>query len=836
MISSAGHRAPPVRRKAAWFGILAGLVVGLLPTAASADWLTYHLDVSRSGNDIVEPAATTISAAWTSSSLDADVYAEPLVLGANVLIATENNTIYSLDAGTGEVVWQTNLGAPVPQSSLPCGNIDPVGITGTPVIDAASHTLYAVAMLSQPDLHYQLFAVDALSGAVSWSQRIAPSGFNARTQGQRGALVLSGGNVYIPFGGRAGDCTPYSAWVVGAPAAGPGTLFWFGPLSAAQDAGGIWAASGLAVGPSGNIYGTTGNTFCTSPCAFDFGESIIALSPALARLDYWAPTNWSSLNAGDTDVGSVGPTFVTSNLIFQVGKSGDGELVHAAGSMGGISNAPYSAHVCPGLTADAAFGGTAYTTIGGTTYLYAPCFNGIEALTVNTAAPSFAQLVHGPTTSFSGPPIVAGGYVWTIDPAGTLYALYPTTLSLKFSASIGGAVHFATPAAGDGRVFVAAGGTIQAFALTPLPALRRSPRSLPFGSQQVGTTSAAQTSTVTNVGNATLSISSIAASGDFAQTNDCGAVPVMLAPGASCHISVTFTPTTFGARAGAVTITDNATGSPHIIALSGEAGDGLGGQLSSGPDASSWPSTGQIDVFARCLDGSLCHKTFIPGTGWGSWSYLGGRLTSDPSAVSWANGRIDVFTRGPDNGLWHIYFDGGSWSGWQDLGGILASGPEVASWGFRRLDVFAKCLNGTLCHKWFDGTSWSGWESLGGSLTSDPTAVSWASGRIDVFTRGSDNGLWHLYFDTAGWSTWQDLGGILASGPAVTSTALRRLDVFALCLDKSLCRKSFDGTSWLAWQSDGGQWTSDPGATSSTAGRIDVVIRGVETAIWHLSF
>jgi hypothetical protein len=107
------------------------------------------------------------------------------------------------------------------------------------------------------------------------------------------------------------------------------------------------------------------------------------------------------------------------------------------------------------------------------------------------------------------------------------------------------------------------------------PVVRLSPTSLTFANQFVGTTSAAQTLTLTNGGTATLNITSIVASGDFAQTNTCGS---SVAAGANCTISVTFTPTVAGSRTGAVTITDNATGSPHVVSLSGTGivGPGVG--------------------------------------------------------------------------------------------------------------------------------------------------------------------------------------------------------------------------------------------------------------------
>ncbi len=105
------------------------------------------------------------------------------------------------------------------------------------------------------------------------------------------------------------------------------------------------------------------------------------------------------------------------------------------------------------------------------------------------------------------------------------------------------------------------------------PGVGLAPTSLAFGNQVLNTTSAAKTVTLTNTGTAALTINSIAASGDFAETSTgataCPISPTTLAAGANCTISVTFTPTALGARAGTLTITDNAGGSPHTVPLTG---------------------------------------------------------------------------------------------------------------------------------------------------------------------------------------------------------------------------------------------------------------------------
>jgi outer membrane protein assembly factor BamB len=539
------------------------LALALLPASALADWPMYHFDPAHTGNDTIDPAATSVANVW-NTTVSGEVYAEPVIVGNTVLVATEQNNVYGLNAASGAVLWSTSLGTPVSSSSLPCGNINPVGITGTPVVDTTTGLIYVVATLSSPSTHYELYAINISTGATSWHETIAPATFDPRYQGQRGALALANGRVYIPFGGRAGDCQPYSGWVVAALASGPGSVLSFS-LPNGPAMGGIWAAGGLSVDGSGNVYAAVGNTSCGTSCnPFDYGESVLKLSPTLALLDYWAPTNYASLNAGDTDLGSVGPMLLSNSLIFQVGKAGDGYLVNTT-SMGGISAAPFSAHVCPGLTVDAAFGGSAYAA----PYVYAPCNNGLVALNVNLSTPSFAFAWQGPGVSFAGPPIVAGGVVWTIDPAGTLYGLDPASGATLHTINIGGANHFATPAAATGRLFVPAGLVIRAYSLTPSAAVTLNPAGLTFANQAQGTTSPPQPSTITNSGSAPLTITAIAASGDFAQVNTCGTLPATLAAGSSCTLNVTFTPTGPGTRNGVVSITDNA--GPQRLALSGSS-------------------------------------------------------------------------------------------------------------------------------------------------------------------------------------------------------------------------------------------------------------------------
>lgn len=445
--------------------LVAGVTVALfaaVPSPAIADWLTYHADLARTGTDVSVPAMTNdINQRWLSPSLDGDVFAEPLVFGNIVVSATEGNSIYAIDARTGNLLWNKNYGRPVPSSQLPCGNINPVGITGTPVIDAATGTLYAVTFVwdgsTTGSIHYVLEAINLNnSGAELWHRTIAPTDptytFDPLIEGQRSALSFASGTVYIPFGGRYGDCGNYRSWTVGAAATGATGAIVSYPLQTPNGGGGTWASSGGAMDSSNNLYISTGNTFCNPGCAFDYGNSVLKLSPNLSLLDYFAPSNWAALNAGDTDLGSVGPTLIGNSLLFQVGKEGIGYLLSTS-SLGGTNHQTplFSARVC-NATADAAFGGVAYSA----PYLYVPCSDRLEALLVSSGpTPSFTSAWHGPAGSI-GPPIVAGGFVWSVDWNGTtLYALSPSNGAQRLAATLPNApMHFATPAAGDGQVFV----------------------------------------------------------------------------------------------------------------------------------------------------------------------------------------------------------------------------------------------------------------------------------------------------------------------------------------------------------------------------------------------
>jgi outer membrane protein assembly factor BamB len=407
----------------------------------SAEWTEYHRDAGRSGLGPSEPGLAGPKVAW-NVAVDGDVYASPLIVNGHVIVATENNTVYSLDMFTGAVIWTRHLGDPVDAGSLPCGNIRPwSGITGTPAVDPSSGRLYVVAYLA--GRHHVLFALSLVNGSVVFQQDIDPAGSNPSVEQLRGALAIGSGFVYVPFGGLFGDCGAYRGYVVAVPLAGGVARAFVVP--AARGAG-IWAPAGVSIGPDGSVYVVTGNA--TGGSGFGYSNSVLQLSPDLSSVrSYFAPSNWAALDASDTDLGSTGVALLPSlGRAVVVGKGGVAYLL-VLGALGGIGGQIDARRVCAG-----AWGGTAW--LGSTVFV--PCADGLFALGVSASSISINWFVGRPTLAS---PIISAGALWAIDSgSATLYALDPADgRRVLFQVGLGSAQHFSTPAATDGFVVAPAG-------------------------------------------------------------------------------------------------------------------------------------------------------------------------------------------------------------------------------------------------------------------------------------------------------------------------------------------------------------------------------------------
>jgi polyvinyl alcohol dehydrogenase (cytochrome) len=395
---------------------------------SATDWPTYHRDAARTGAAPASPAAGPLSIAWRRH-LDGAVYGQPLAIGGLVIAATEGDTVYALDRATGKVRWHVHLGTPVPLSALPCGNIDPLGITGTPVYDPATGMVYAVAETT--GFHHVLAGISVPGGKLVFLRDIPTPDGHPRYDQQRAALALDRGRVYVAFGGLFGDCGPYRGSINGIPASGSGPIVSYQVPTARE--GGMWAAGGPAVGPDGTIYVSAGNGAATAP-PYDGGDSVTALTPGLRRTGIFAPASWPADNAGDLDLGSTAPGLLGNGTILADGKNGNGYLLNAH-HLAGVGSQVAQARVC------AAFGGMA--TRG--TVVYVPCISGGMAA-VDTAGSTIRVLWRGPGGA-QGSPVLGGGAVWVPDwNTGVLYQLDPGTGRVRHKISLGSALpHFASP-------------------------------------------------------------------------------------------------------------------------------------------------------------------------------------------------------------------------------------------------------------------------------------------------------------------------------------------------------------------------------------------------------
>ncbi|MDX6211240.1 MAG: hypothetical protein QOF82_327 [Frankiales bacterium] len=399
-----------------------------------AYWPTYHRVSARTGVDPTSPKLGKTSTVW-SRRLDGAVYASPLIVGNTVIAATENNTVYALRGG--HTVWSRHLGKPVALASLPCGNINPLGITGTPVYDGSSGIVYVAAELAGP-LRHTLYAIDAVTGKVLWHRGLDVKGMDPRVQQQRGALTLANGTVYVPLGGLAGDCGDYHGWVIGYQTTGAGPLVY----KTEDTEAGIWAPSGLAVAPGGNLLASVGNSGHTQASqGYDHSDAILSLSPTLKLTDYFSPTTWAEDNAHDLDLSSMGPAYLPGGKVFIAGKRGVAYLTSVThlGHVGGQLSS---------LSGCAAYGGTAYYQ----GVVFAPCSDGLAAIAISG---NRMHVLWKARSNITGSPIYGGGAVWTLDyRAGVVYGLDRSTGKVLRTVHVGETSRFATMAMVHGYLHV----------------------------------------------------------------------------------------------------------------------------------------------------------------------------------------------------------------------------------------------------------------------------------------------------------------------------------------------------------------------------------------------
>ena len=338
--------------------VAAGLWSAVVPINAQVNVTQYHNNSSRTGL-YIDSAFTQSAAANLTRDLNfngaivGNVYAQPLYIeggqnGPMVIIATESNNVYALNATTGTVIWQRNVGAPVPAPDLFCTEVGSMGIIGTPIVDLASRALFLNAMTT-PDggttIKHYIISLNVDTGAINpgWPVDVEATAqyngttFTAAIQQQRPALAIVGNILYVGYGSM-GDCSLFHGWLVGVPINNPASVTAW---ATSDIGGGIW---GAVASDGTNVFAATGNTF--QPANWSGGEAVIRFQPGPIfsgnPSDYWAPVTWQNYDAHNLDVGACGPLLVDvpgatpSRLIVQMGKDQYAHLLNRD-NLGGIS-------------------------------------------------------------------------------------------------------------------------------------------------------------------------------------------------------------------------------------------------------------------------------------------------------------------------------------------------------------------------------------------------------------------------------------------------------------------------------------------------------------------
>jgi hypothetical protein len=490
---------------------LAMLLIAAAHPGAAQTVATYHGRADRSGNFVMpalnwERARALHLDPGFAPTFPGHLYAQPLYwrppgrASGVLLVATESNTVAAIDAATGATLWSYSLGTPMRLAVFHCGNIDPLGITGTPVIDEASGTLYVDAMVSKPaGPAHLLFALSLSNGGllpgwpidVAEALRAVGQEFDPYVQNQRGALSILNGTLYVPYGGFYGltsFCGDFHGWVVGVKLHDPQHVFAWRTRG---HGGGIWAPGGIA-SDGQSLYVATGDT--AGAPEWSDGEAVIRLAPDLQRSerpsDFFAPSDWRALDEGDRDLGGANPLPLdlpgaggAQPVVLALGKDEHGYLLDRR-NFGGIGGSLVNERVATNMiiTAPAAYPGPdgVYVAFEGPgAHCPGPArqeSGGVAVLRLRAGTPPAMDTAWCGALSGAGAAMVtttdgrANPIVWILGAEGDerLHGFRGDTGEVLFtSPPLAGLRHFQTLIATDNRLFVGADDRLYAFAIAP---------------------------------------------------------------------------------------------------------------------------------------------------------------------------------------------------------------------------------------------------------------------------------------------------------------------------------------------------------------------------------
>lgn len=557
------------------------------------------------------------------------VFTQPLVFDGKVLVATEANDFYTLDATTGAVLAAKNFGAPWHPADIGCSDLSPiVGITGTPVIDATTRTAFFFTKAyrdptggaDRANVMWNAHAVDVdtlderpnfpveIRGTASNDSNVT---FSAFPEMQRTGLLLMDGVVYAGFGGHC-DLDDYHGWLVGvgedgslrvmfATEAGPGSV----------RGAGIWqAGAGLMSDASGNIYFTTGNGYsnsmiaptagATPPNALDESVVRVAVQPdgSLSAVDFFAPYDVSYLDDADMDFGSGAvvalpdDTFGTTehpHLAVACGKEGILYLLDRDNlggfkqGIGGGDAALSQVYTAGGMWSSPAVwsgnGGMAYVVPAFgqlQSFQYGPGPNGVPALSYVASSAEYTGYSTGSPIITSNGTQAGSALVWITYTTGSYgsgalraYDAIPDAtghLTLRYEDAYGTHAKFSRPGVGTGRLYVGtADGNVVGYG-SPV----KSPlfaRPLDFGTVVAGSTASNNVAIRARIATTVSSIST--SNPAFAAASVTPPLPAHLNAGDALTVSASFTPGAAQPYVGALLLTTDA--GPASVSLHGVA-------------------------------------------------------------------------------------------------------------------------------------------------------------------------------------------------------------------------------------------------------------------------
>ncbi len=534
------------------------LVFLCAPTCAHAQVgvTTYRNNLARSGDNLAETILTpaNVNAAQFgklfSRPVDGKVHAQPLYLPSVaipgkglhnvVFVATQHDSVYAFDADSNSgpndpPLWQVSLADAAAGETtagvadvLNCSTIAPeLGITGTPVIDPSTNTLYVVAMTKRDDtIFHRLHALDVTTGAERPASPVviaasvpgigdgffssSPLKFDAHFYKNRAGLLLLNGVVYTSWASHC-DTRSYHGWIIAYDARDLHQVAAFNTTPNAYQ-GAIWMGGAApAADAEGNIYAISGNgKFDADANGVDFGDSFIKLSPRLTVVDYFTPSNQLYLDRADVDLGSSGAVLLPNaagsvarrHLLVSAGKEGRIYLVDR--DRMGRYNPVDDSQIVQSIEGAIGplFGGPAYFN---NTVYFSAARDTLKAFSISEAHIGISPISESlqvfdypgavPAVSANG---LSNGIIWVAETGfgGTLHAydasnlaneLYDSQMNSSRDA-LGSFVRFSVPTIANGRVYVGTGNALAVFGLLnqPSPAAVVNAASLQPGSVAPG--------------------------------------------------------------------------------------------------------------------------------------------------------------------------------------------------------------------------------------------------------------------------------------------------------------------------------------------------------------